>query len=179
MTPGRPVQGHAVGPGLTGALAATGPLARGLLPSWLVSGALALAALLSGAVPLAVAAGMLALLAVSVIVHELGHLCAFRILDRHGPAFVHAEGFRSSVLRPSLGHPRDRAITLAGPFAPLTVGLLSVLPAVPAVLAGAPIHSIPLSVWIAWLAIGLGHAASLLAPAGDGAALRATARRSP
>lgn len=59
----------------------------------------------------------------SIVVHELGHVIAFRALGA-GHALVVVQGTRMRVIRSTLDDPRDRMVTLAGPCSPAAVALL-------------------------------------------------------
>ncbi|MEA5454629.1 hypothetical protein SPF06_07830 [Sinomonas sp. JGH33] len=98
------------------------------------------------------------LLVGSALVHELGHVVAYRLAGGPGaPAIAVAKGMKCHLVRRRLSPRRDLLVAAAGPLAP---GLL-VLPAVPLVWIA------PLA-FAAWIAIALGHALCALCPVGDG-----------
>lgn len=102
----------------------------------------------------------------SVLIHEAGHVAALRILlPRDTPGILVVRGLSCRLVRPSGGSARDVAIVAAGAAAPMLVAVM-LLPAV--ALA-------PLLVAFAVM-VALAHAAALLIPVGDGAALRSAMR---
>ncbi len=114
-----------------------------------------------------VAVGTVALVCLgSLLVHEAGHVLMFRLLlPRDAPGILVVRGLSCRLVRPSGGAVRDAAIVAAGAAVPMLVATL-LLPA----LAVAPLL-------VAFCAmIALAHAAALVIPAGDGAALRAALR---
>ncbi|KGJ81777.1 hypothetical protein GY21_01500 [Cryobacterium roopkundense] len=136
--------------------------AWGMLP-WF--GAVA-ALLLCGLVPdIAALAGVgwgLGLFLLSVLVHEAGHVVAFRVVG--GPkaaGFLVSRGMRSHLVRPRLSRRADLTIIVAGPLSPLlAVGVLW-----PVVFAS-PV------LFVVWCVLALSHALTLLVPVGDGANAR-------
>lgn len=102
----------------------------------------------------------------SILVHELGHVLAYRILmGVAAPAVLIVRGASCRVLRLSGPWWADVSVVLAGPVAPVVVAacawpLFELAP--PAVLLGA--------------LVALGHVVGLALPFGDGAALREIAR---
>lgn len=140
-----------------------------------VAGMAPLLALALAAVAIGIVAAVTALLAVgtvalvclcSVLIHEAGHVAAFRIvLPRDAPGILVVRGPSCHLVRPSGGPSRDAAIVAAGAAAPVLIAAM-LLPV--ATLA-------PLPVVFAVL-VALAHAAALLIPVGDGAALRAALR---
>lgn len=102
----------------------------------------------------------------SILVHELGHVLAYRILmGAAAPAVLIVRGASCRVLRLCGPQRADVSVVLAGPVAPVAVAacawpLFELAP--PAVLLGA--------------LVALGHVVGLALPFGDGAALREIAR---
>jgi hypothetical protein len=132
--------------------------------------ALALGAAVLGAglgSPALVAVGTVAMVCLcSVLVHEAGHVLAFRLLlPRDAPAILVVRGVSCRLVRPSGGTVRDAVVVCAGAAGPLLIAVL-LLPA---------ITLAPLLVSFAAM-VALAHAAALLIPVGDGAALRDAAR---
>lgn len=101
---------------------------------------------------------VLAMFLVSVVVHEAGHVVAYRLFSTAGPGYLVRSGVRCYLIRPVLPRIADRWVIAAGPIAPLAVAILCI-----PVMLYAPIP------YLAWLAIALGHALTLALPAGDGA----------
>jgi hypothetical protein len=97
----------------------------------------------------------------SIPVHELGHVIAFRALAPSGsPVRVWWSGMNAGLVRRPLSPRRDVAVTLAGPSSPLLL-----------VLVLWPLMGI--AELIAFSIVGIGHALSLFLPGGDRDALRA------
>lgn len=130
-----------------------------------------LAALVAGAavLGLAVVAHGIALLALGLlatVVHELGHVAAYRMLSPRAPAVLESELLRAALHREPLTPRADRAVTLAGPLAPLLIvaALVPFAGALPAELVGAAV-------------VAVAHAASMLLPTADRRAWRQVAPR--
>ncbi|MDQ4502772.1 hypothetical protein [Sinomonas sp. ASV322] len=97
-------------------------------------------------------------LACSILVHELGHVAAYRLLGGSmAPGIAVAKGMRCHLVRRGLPPWRDLLVAAAGPLAP---GFL--VPFLVPFLWVAPLTC------GAWLAIALGHALCALWPVGDG-----------
>ena len=114
-------------------------------------------------------AGLALALLVSVLVHELGHVVAYRVLfGATAPAFVVVRGAACHVVRRADDSRADVAVVVAGGAAPVVV-VLAALP-----LAAAAPYPVLLGALVA-----VGHLAALALPFGDGASLRtiAAARR--
>lgn len=137
---------------------------------WLCTFVFGVAGAAIGAAGVVAVAILTALLATSVVVHELGHILGLRAIASAAPALLMARGFGSRVRRDQLKLRDDRIVAAAGPLAPAVVAALS-----------APVAMLtppwPTAVWAMWSAIAVGHAVSLSFPHGDGAALRPSARR--
>ena len=128
-----------------------------------------------GALVIGIATGSLGLAALaimglvllgSVLVHEVGHVLAYRILiGRRAPAVLVVRGASCRLVRLSGARASDAVVIAAGSLAP--------------VLAALPLWSLfahaPALVILATL-VALGHVVGLLIPVGDGAALRELAR---
>jgi len=125
----------------------------------LVAGAAAL-----GLVVVAHGVALLALGLLATVVHELGHVTAYRLLSPRGAAVLESELLRAALHRESLTRRADRAVTLAGPLAPLLVvaALVPFAGVLPAELVGAAV-------------VAVAHAASLLLPTADRRAWRQAA----
>ncbi|MCA4134120.1 hypothetical protein [Arthrobacter sp. M4] len=108
-----------------------------------------------------------ALFLASVVVHEIGHVAAYRLISPTAAASFSATNGRFRLTREPLPAVRDITVTVAGPASALLLPLV-LLPG---------FASWPLQVWTA-TAIGLGHLTLLFRSVGDGAALR-QALRSP
>lgn len=130
----------------------------------LVLGGIALLAAGAGLLGLVVVAHGIALLALALlatVVHELGHLVAYRLAAPSAPALLECDLLRAALHRAPLARRPDRAVTLAGPLAPL------VLVAVLLPLAGAlPAEAIAATV------VAAAHAGSLALPTADRRAWR-------
>lgn len=154
----------------SGVLAAAGMCLRFFAAGMGLIGAVLAAALLVG-----VCAGFLALIALSltglaligsVLVHELGHVLAYRILvGRTAPAVLTVRGASCRVVRLSGRRSADLRVVLAGPFAPLVAASL-----------GWPLFALAPAAVLMVTLIAAGHVAGLALPAGDGATLRAIIR---
>jgi hypothetical protein len=101
------------------------------------------------------------ILASSVLVHELGHVVALRMLAPGSPAIMVSRGVHCHLVRKALCGWREITIVLSGPFAP---ALLS-----PLLLPWATVS--PFLFW-GWAAASVGHAVMPLFPVGDGSNLR-------
>jgi hypothetical protein len=131
------------------------PAAGALVAGW-ASGSVALAGMAT--------AGLVIL--VSMLVHEVGHVVAYRLLmPRDAPGILVVRGMSFHRVRVTAGRVRDRVIVLAGAVAPnLVVAALSPLyPMAPFTLAFA-------------ILVALAHIAALALPVGDGASLRGVPR---
>jgi hypothetical protein len=130
---------------------------------------------LGGALPVGIATGYLGLAAVaimglvllgSVLVHELGHVLAYRLLfGRRAPAVLVVRGASCRLVRLSGPRTSDALVIAAGPLAPVVaaVPLWFLFPHAPALVILATL-------------VAIGHVVGLLIPVGDGAALRELAR---
>ena len=129
----------------------------------LVTGAGTLAlGVLTGARALVALAVAVLLLLCSVLVHEIGHVLAYRLaIGRAAPAALVVRGLHCRVVRLRGGRRADASVVLAGSLAP-------VLAAAPVWLLAGWAPALPLSATL----IALGHVAGLLLPVGDGASLR-------
>lgn len=161
MTPARRRLPVGLGRGLGAAIAVfarTHGVVIGAL-AVLVAGAAAL-----GLVVVAHGVALLALGLLATVVHELGHVTAYRLLSPRGAAVLESELLRAALHRESLTRRADRAVTLAGPLAPLLVvaALVPFAGVLPAELVGAAV-------------VAVAHAASLLLPTADRRAWRQAA----
>jgi len=156
---------RALPPGLGPALArALGVIARA---DGAVLAGLALLVAITAATGLPVVAHGIALIALVLLataVHELGHLVAYRMLAPHGRAVFAYDGMRGALTREPLPRRRDRAVTAAGPLAPLVLALCATPLAAlfPAEVVGAGI-------------IAVGHLLGLALPTADRRAWREAA----
>jgi hypothetical protein len=122
-------------------------LLTGLIFGWVMWWALALAAIL---------------ILASVVIHEAGHLIAYRLLaGPRAPAVAVASGARCHVIRLRLSPPRDLLIIIAGPIAPMGTAVCAL-----------PLWGQASFVVLIAVLIAAGHAVALLIPLGDGASLR-------
>ena len=131
---------------------------------------------LGGALVIGIATGYLGLAAVSimglvllcsVLVHELGHVLAYRILiGRRAPAVLVVRGASCRLVRLAGARARDAAVVVAGSLAPVVAALPLWF-----LFAQAP------ALVILTTLVALGHVVGLVIPVGDGAALRELARR--
>lgn len=158
-----------------------------VLPAGVVAAALAslrhfgagmglLLGVLGGALVIGIVTGYLGLAAVaimglvllgSVLVHELGHVLAYRVLiGRRAPAVLVVRGASCRLVRLSGATTPDAVVIAAGSLAPVVAALPLWF-----LFAQAPVLVI-----LATL-VALGHVVGLLIPVGDGAALRELARR--
>jgi len=150
---------HGIG---AAALATLRHQASGMAPLLLAAVATLLVGLASASSGLAAPAALALLVLVSVLVHELGHVVAYRALfGRAAPALVVVRGASCHVVRRADGSRADGAVVIAGGAAPALVALAS-LP-----LVGVAPYPVLLGALIA-----LGHVAALALPFGDGASLR-------
>ncbi len=132
-------------------------------------------AVLATALVVGVCAGSLAAIALalagfaligSVLVHELGHVVAYRILiGRTAPAVLTVRGASCRVIRLAGRPSSDAWVVLAGPLAPLVVALSSW-----------PLFALAPSAVLLVTLIAIGHVVGLVLPVGDGVTLRAIAR---
>jgi len=132
-------------------------------------------AVLAAALVIGACAGLLAVVALSltglaligaVLVHELGHVLAYRILvGRAAPAVLTVRGASCRVVRLSGRSSADLGVVLAGPFAPLLAASL-----------GWPLFALAPAAVLMVTLIAVGHVAGLALPAGDGLTLRAIIR---
>jgi hypothetical protein len=131
----------------------------------------ALAAVLLQNPVLTVIAAAIALFCISLVLHEAGHVAAYRLAAPRSAGMLVVAGPRFRLVRRPDTSGRDLLITLAGPAATVLLPL-ALLPA-----AG----TVPISFWLS-AAVCSGHLYPLLLPhTGDGLALRQamTARRKP
>lgn len=146
---------------------------------WLVlASASVVVGVFSGLFSLVALAVAWALFAVSVLVHELGHIVAYRVLaPEDAPAIFVVRGMRCHVIRRRLTPVSDIAVALAGPMAPgiVSIFLMSLLlmslllaPLLGLEAAG----PLPTLTFGAWLALAASHAISAALPFGDGATIR-------
>jgi len=151
---------------LRAVVATVGQVTSGMAPLL----AAAAAALTTGAAtgsPGVAGSGALALLVLaSVLVHEVGHVAAYRILyGPTAPALFVVRGAACRLVRRADDGRSDVAVVVAGALAPAAVAVAA-LP----LAAGAPV-----AVLLGGL-VALGHVAALALPFGDGASLRAIIR---
>ncbi|KHL01149.1 hypothetical protein LK10_17040 [Sinomonas humi] len=115
----------------------------------------------------AVATGGL-LFALAVLVHEAGHVVAYRALaPLDAPAIFVVRGMRCHLVRMRLVPVSDGAVALAGPLAPAAMAIFFV----PLLFADRVAPWLPL-VCFAWLALALSHALCAALPFGDGTTIR-------
>lgn len=117
----------------------------------------------TGAIGIAGIAVAALILAASILVHELGHVVAFRLVSPGAPAVTVSAGIRCHLVRRGLSGWREIAIVVCGPFAPAMLCPI-LLPCADA---------LPFLFW-GWAAVSAGHAVMLLFPVGDGENLRRT-----
>ena len=140
---------------------------RGLSGLIALAGATLLAGVATASLGLVGVAGLALLLLGSVLVHEAGHVVAYRLLfGRSAPAIVVVCGARCHVVRVADDSRADVAVVIAGGAAPVLVALAT-LPF--AAVAPAPV--------LLGALVALGHLAALALPVGDGASLRQIAGR--
>ncbi|WP_138419347.1 hypothetical protein [Sinomonas gamaensis] len=125
----------------------------------LVSSVVGIAAGLSSLI--AIAAGGL-LFSAAILVHELGHVLAYRALaPADSPGIMVTCGIRCHLVRKTLTPKADLAVALAGPVAPAIAGAFLI-----------PFAAwVPLVLW-AWAALALSHAVCAALPFGDGETIR-------
>lgn len=115
---------------------------------------------------------IIALVLLSVLVHELGHLVAYRILTGpDAPVILSCVDYRAFTVRRGLDPRADAVVSAAGPLAPGAL-TLAVLP-----LAATPIGPLLAPELAAGIILGLAHLGGFLLPGGDRDALRAAAAR--
>lgn len=146
------------GPGLRGALAV---FARTHLVIVAALVLLAVAAGLLGFIVVAHGIGLLALGLLATVVHELGHIAAYRLATSSGEAIVECDGLRAALHRMPLTRRADRAVTAAGPLAPLLLAA-----------AFAPFAAVLPAEAVATVLVAIAHAASLGLPTADRRAWR-------
>ena len=130
----------------------------GMTRWWLIAAALALLAVVSGILSFFALAIALTLLLLSVVIHELGHVVAFRAFARpSSTAYVVSRGFNCSLIRRAIPNSAELLIVTAGPIAPLLFSF-----------AFLPFLIGPVYVFWFWLALSAGHVMSLFIPVGDG-----------
>lgn len=143
-------------------LTVAGMVSAFLWPVILLSTACWIAADILGADVIALLCSASALFFASVIVHEAGHVLAYRTMRPDHPAVFSARLGRFRLVRLPLTVSQDITVTVAGPSATLTIPLL--------LLPGYPLW--PLQFWAA-IIIALAHISLLVRSDGDGAMLRA------
>jgi hypothetical protein len=122
---------------------------------------------LAGLPSLAAIAVAAALFLVSILVHEAGHVAAYRhVAGARAAAVVVSAGARCFLIRPVLSGRAERWVVISGPVAPLLVAIALI-----------PLSPLAAPLFWSWLAIALGHALLLAFPVGDGVNLRLTFRR--
>jgi hypothetical protein len=110
---------------------------------------------------LALLASLVFVILLSMLIHEFGHVVAFRALNSGAPALFSARVGRFRLIRNALPRSHDIAVTSAGPAAPLLLPVLLL-----------PGYSwFPLQFWIS-IAVALSHLCLLIRRDGDGAMLR-------
>jgi hypothetical protein len=153
-------------PGLGAALrCATAALAR---TQGVVIGGVALLALSMGLLGFVVVAHGMTLLALGLLatsLHELGHLLAYRLVTPSGAAVLECDSLHAAFHREPLGRRADRAVTLAGPLAPLLL-----------VIALAPLCGVLPAEAVAAALVAVAHLASLALPSADRRAWRQAAQ---
>jgi hypothetical protein len=114
-------------------------------------------------------AGVLVLAVVpSIVVHEVGHVIAYRLLcGRAAPALLVVRGIDVRLIRRAGRRRHDAVIAASGGLAVLASAAL----VVPATLGSLP------GVALVWMFVGLGHVAALAVPVGDGLTLWRALRR--
>lgn len=143
--------------------------ATGMAPLLGASVAALVAGVATASLGLGGVAGLALALLVSVLVHELGHVVAYRVLfGATAPAFVVVRGAACHIVRRADDSRADVAVVVAGGAAPVVVVLFAAVP-----LAAAAPYPLFLGALIA-----VGHLAALALPFGDGASLRRIAAAS-
>jgi hypothetical protein len=122
---------------------------------------LAVAATAVGLVVVAHGIAVLLLVLLANVVHELGHVIAYRLAAPARRAQLECDGFRAALHRDRLARRADRAVTAAGPLAPLLL--------VPALL---PFASTSPAEAVAAGVIAAAHALGLVLPTADRRAWR-------
>lgn len=106
------------------------------------------------------------LIPVSILVHELGHIVAFRILAPTTPGLFVMTRISPRLVRPEIAPVKDIAVSLAGPCAPvLVLGFAS------------PFVFQSPAEFIAFAILAVSHIMFIFMPHGDGAALRSAKNR--
>lgn len=150
------------------ASAAAAHWAKGQLRWAAVASASVVVGLLTGLLSLVAFAFVWALFAAAVLVHEVGHVVAYRALaPPDAPAILVVRGTRCHLVRLRLTPFADVAVALAGPLAPCIVAV----PLVALLWADGAGPWAPLTFW-AWCALALSHAVCAALPFGDGATIR-------
>ncbi len=135
---------------------------------WLI-GALTLVALGSGLLGFVVAAHGVALLALGMtatVVHEFGHLIAYRVAAPNRGAVLDCDGLLAALHRAPLTRRADRAVTAAGPLAPLSLAAVLV-----------PLGGVLPAEAVGAVLIAGSHAMSLALPTADRLAWRQAGER--
>jgi hypothetical protein len=118
-----------------------------------------------GSLPL-IAVGVVAtMVSVSLVIHEMGHVLAFRVVNPRGRAILASRGASASLTRFVLPWRKEIVVVAAGPCAPAILGI--------------PLLPLSNSAWLpvaAWFAIALAHVVTVAVPLGDGANLRRAVR---
>lgn len=103
-----------------------------------------------------------AILLLSTIVHEAGHLLAYRaLMGTKAPAIAVASGANCRIVRLRGSSSKDVVVLLSGPLAPLIVSAAFI-----------PWWSFAPGLVLFAVMIGIGHASTAALPFGDGAAIR-------
>lgn len=139
---------------------------RGMSLFLLFAASASVAGWLSGSIVLTGLAAAAFVILVSVLVHEVGHVIAYRLLmPRDAPAILVVRGLSCHLVRSTGGPGRDAVIVLAGAIAPV-VAAATLL----------PLYNLASFVVAFALLVALAHVAVLAIPIGDGAALRCLGR---
>lgn len=131
-------------------------------------GGIALLALSMGALGFVVVAHGMWLLTLGLFatpLHELGHLLAYRVATPSGAAVLECDSLHAALHREPLAGRADRAVTLAGPLAPLLL-----------VIALAPLAGALPAEAVAATLVAVAHLASLALPTADRRAWRQAAQ---
>ncbi len=124
-------------------------------------------AALAGQQTVSIVAWTLAWILASLVLHECGHVAAYRVVAGHRAACtVKVRRLRAIVVRYPLSPWKDIVVTVAGPLAPALV----TLPAATAVSTSSPMYG------VAMILAATSHVFLLLDPRGDGAALASAIR---
>jgi hypothetical protein len=127
-------------------------VAAGALTAGWASGSIALTGLATATV----------VVLISVLVHEAGHVIAYRLLmPRDAPGILVVRGLSCHLVRAAGGHGRDAGIVLAGAIGPVVAAAALV-----------PLYSVASFVVAFAILVAVAHVALLAIPIGDGAALR-------